>query len=171
MEVQEYRERSPHTNHNTKKLNFVMKPNIMKYLAAVVLSLALFTACKKSDNKPNTTMTVTSDIDGSWTVNSVSAYSTTANTISISATNTKLNAQLKLGLYDYREGNKTYYIDYSTSTGSLNSATYSSEGHGSAVATSGSVSLSHFTTKTIEGTFSFTGPGGSVSGTFIAPRP
>jgi len=144
----------------------------MKYITAIALSLVLFSACNKKDSAPNTTITVVSDIDSSWTTNNnVVSFSSGANGISISATNTKLNAQIKFGLYDFREGNKTYTIDYRTTTGTLNSASYYSEGHEPAIASVGSVTLSNFTTKTMSGTFSFTGPGGNVSGSFIAPRP
>ena len=129
----------------------------MKYLATIVLSLLLLTSCKKNNDKPNTTMTVYSESDATWTSTNVLAFSTSSTTLSISATNPATHAQLKLGLYEYREGHKIYYIDYRNTAGSINSATYYTADGEAAIASIGSITISNFTTKTIEGSFEFTG--------------
>jgi len=145
----------------------------MKYLIPAVLSVFLFTGCKKKDEVKYTTMSV--EVSGAstkkWTSTEVSTFGSN-NTLSISCIDPVSHDRVKLAIYGYREGRRTYAISFDDEGANMggNVAVYEF-GTDAYISSTGTISITKYTTKTIDGTFAFTGTGGHVTGTFKAPLP
>ncbi len=146
----------------------------MKYIISALLSVLLFTGCQKKDEVKYTSMSV--HVSGSgpstdWTTTSVSTHGA-SNTLSISGEDPVTHNKVKLAVYGYVEGRRTYGISFNDEGNNLggNAAVYEF-GNDGYIAATGSISITGYTTKTINGAFDFTGSGGHISGTFKAPLP
>lgn len=148
------------------------------YFTAVAAALILLAAIgvqsckKKTDEPPFTSMTLLVAGDSTWTVTDVTTTRNSDGSVTITGNNSDKYETIELTLKDYRDGRKTYNIGNGGSSG-INfgsTATYKHGGYLSA-ATEGQVVVANFTTKSLEGTFSFANNSVRVSGSFIAPLP
>ncbi len=145
----------------------------MKYILPALLSVFLFTGCKKKEEPKYTTMSV--EVSGAstkkWTSTEVSSFGSD-NALSISCIDPVSRDRVKLAIYGYREGRRTYAISFNDlgENQGGNVAVYE-YGNSAYISSTGSISITRYTTKTIDGTFTFTGTGGHVTGTFKAPLP
>jgi len=155
-----------------KSIYLYSKLSSVKKFSFLLLSVAvLFTACHKKDAVP-VSMTVGISGDSTWTTGSVNSYLTQDGSALIAGVNTKTGEKVNLGLYQYREGHKVYAISSIAAGGSVAGSTAEYDnGAEMAFGEGGTINVTNFTTKTIEGNFDFTGSAGHVTGTFIAPIP